>query len=351
MTISNLAGRDVLVTGHTGFKGAWLVLWLERLGARVHGIALDPLDGALFQRAEIGSLLTTDLRVDVRDEGALRDAVAEVAPEVIMHLAAQPLVRDSYARPAETFATNVMGTVHALLAALSTPSVRSALIVTTDKVYRNVERTTPYREDDPLGGDDPYSASKACAEIVSHSLARSLRRPGIEVTTVRSGNVLGGGDVAPDRLLPDLVRSFASGSPAVLRFPDSVRPWQHVLDPLHGYLRIVEAHLSGRAVPSLNLGPPPEDLMTVRQVADVAAGAWGGDATVVVDADTSHPHEAGLLLLDSTRAFEELNWRPQISSREAVERTIAWYRAVDDGASPRDAMLGDVSIYERSLSD
>ena len=345
MTLENLADRDVLVTGHTGFKGAWLSLWLHRLGARVHGLALDPLPGSLFDRAEIAALLATDHRVDIRDADAINNAVADVSPHAVIHLAAQPLVRESYLHPVDTFSTNVTGTLNTLLSALSTPSVQSVLIITTDKVYRNVERHEPYREDDPLGGDDPYSASKACAEIVTNSIRRSFGRPDVEITTVRSGNVLGGGDIAPDRLLPDLIASFSAGEQATLRYPQAVRPWQHVLDPLHGYLLVVDAHLSGRYIPSLNFGPSPDDLMTVQQVADTAALEWGDHASVSVDLTGEHPHEAGLLLLDSSRAFDEVGWRPSISGRQAVARTVEWYRSVQRGRSALDAMNDDLSSF------
>ena len=345
MTLEHLADRDVLVTGHTGFKGAWLSLWLHRLGARVHGLALDPLPGSLFDRAEIATLLATDQRVDIRESDALQKAVSDVAPAVVIHLAAQPLVRESYLHPADTFSTNVAGTINTLLSALSTPSVESVLVITTDKVYRNVERHEPYREDDPLGGDDPYSASKACAEIATHSIRRSFGRPGVEITTVRSGNVLGGGDIAPDRLLPDLIARFSAGEQATLRYPHAVRPWQHVLDPLYGYLLVVDAHLSGRSVPSLNFGPSPDDLMTVQEVADAAALEWGDQASVSVDLTGEHPHEAGLLLLDSSRAFDEVGWQPSISGRQAVARTVEWYRSVQRGRSARDAVNDDLSFF------
>ena len=238
-----------------------------------------------------------------------------------------------------------MGTINTLLSALSTPSIKSVLVITTDKVYRNIERHEPYREDDPLGGDDPYSASKACAEIVTNSLRHSFGRPDVEITTVRSGNVLGGGDIAPDRLLPHLIESFTAGEPAVLRYPHAVRPWQHVLDPLHGYLLVIDAHLSGRSVPTLNFGPSPDDLMTVQEIAEVAALEWGGTASVSIDLGGEHPHEAGLLLLDSSRSFEEVGWRPLISGREAVERTVEWHRATQQGRSARGAMDNDLSSF------
>jgi len=343
VTLESLSDRDVLVTGHTGFKGAWLSLWLRHLGARVHGLALDPLPGSLFDRAGLGSLLTTDQRVDIRDADRLATAISNVSPDVLIHLAAQPLVRESYLHPADTFSTNVTGTINTLLSALSTPSIKSVLVITTDKVYRNIERHEPYREDDPLGGDDPYSASKACAEIVTNSLRHSFGRPDVEITTVRSGNVLGGGDIAPDRLLPHLIESFTAGEPAVLRYPHAVRPWQHVLDPLRGYLLVVDAHLSGRSVPTLNFGPSPDDLMTVQEIAEVAAVEWGTTASVSIDVGGEHPHEAGLLLLDSSRSFEEVGWRPLISGREAVERTVEWHRSTQQGLSARDAMANDLS--------
>jgi len=350
MTVSGLAGRNILVTGHTGFKGSWLSLWLDAMGANVHGIALDPIPGALFERADVASVLASDRRVDIRDLSELRSNITEISPDAVVHLAAQPLVRDSYLHPVDTFSTNVMGTVNTLIASMDTPSVEAALIITTDKVYRNVEQTTPYSEDDPLGGEDPYSASKACAELATHALEQSRTRPGMRITTVRSGNVLGGGDIANDRLLPDLIRSFSKGQPAVLRYPDAVRPWQHVLDPLHGYIRIVERQLSGHAVPPLNLGSDPDDSMTVRQVADAAAIAWGGSATVIVDPATDHPHEAGLLLLNSARAHAEIGWKPLLSGRDAVNWTVAWHRDVDDGLSPLGAMKRDLDMFERLRS-
>lgn len=343
--LARLNDRDVLVTGHTGFKGSWLALWLHQLGARVHGVALDPLPGSLFERAQIDSVLTSDQRVDIRDAAALRAAIARVQPHAVMHLAAQPLVRESYLHPAETFETNVDGTINTVLAALAVPSIESVLVITTDKVYRNIETTTPYKEDDPLGGDDPYSASKACAEIATHSLRRSFGRPGVEITTVRSGNVLGGGDVAPDRLLPDLIESFGNGRPVTLRYPDAVRPWQHVLDPLHGYLLVVCEHLSGRAVPPLNFGPSPSELLTVRQVAELAASDWGEGASVVVDSSGDNPHEAGLLLLDSARASQVLGWHPRISVRSAISKTIEWNRATTGGLTPRAAMERDIESF------
>jgi len=255
------------------------------------------------------------------------------------------LVRESYLHPAETFATNVTGTLNILLSALATPSVQSVLVITTDKVYRNFERLEPYREDDPLGGDDPYSASKACAEIVTNCIRKSFGRLDFKITTARSGNVLGGGDIARDRLLPDLIESFSAGRQAVLRYPHAVRPWQHVLDPLRGYLLVVDAHLSGRSVPTLNFGPSPDELMTVREVAELAACERGDRASVHIDVSGGQPHEAGLLLLDSTRAFDEVGWQPSISTQDAIARTIAWHRATQRGWSARDAMDDDISSF------
>jgi CDP-glucose 4,6-dehydratase len=349
MTASDLAGRDILITGHTGFKGAWLSLWLTRLGARVHGIALDPLPGSLFERADVSPLLASDRRIDIRDLGDLEAAISEVSPDAVMHLAAQPLVRDSYLHPIDTFSTNVMGTVNTLAATMSTPSVKAVLIVTTDKVYRNIEQAAAYREGDALGGNDPYSASKACAEIATHALSSSHTTSDIRVTTARSGNVLGGGDIAKDRLLPDLIRSFSRRDPAVLRYPNAVRPWQHVLDPLNGYIKIVQHQLSGEAIPPLNLGSDPADGLTVRQVAETAALEWGGRPEIIVDADTDHPHEAGLLLLDSALAHSKIGWEPLLSSREAVNWTVAWHRDVDKGMPAFEATTENLDTFEKLM--
>lgn len=317
-----------LVTGHTGFKGAWLSLWLNRLGHTVSGIALDPAPGGLFERARIGDGLAHDLRIDVRDASAIAAAVADLAPDVVMHLAAQPLVRESYAQPRATYETNVLGTLNVLEAVTKSPGVGAQLIVTTDKVYRNASQERGYVESDALGGDDPYSSSKAMADILAQSWITSF--PGAPTAIARGGNVIGGGDVSRDRLLPDLLASFANGTPASLRYPQAVRPWQHVLDCLNGYLVIVNALLAGGGTGTWNIGPGRESFVEVGAVADLAAGLWGEGAAWAVDGG-EHPHEADLLALDAAKAESELGWRNRLSFRDSVAWTVAWEQAIRAG--------------------
>jgi CDP-glucose 4,6-dehydratase len=336
-------GRDVFVTGHTGFKGAWLCVLLDRLGARVHGYALDTPAHFLFSRAGVPDLLASDTRADIRDQEQVSRALAESGADVVLHLAAQSVVRESYREPRENFAVNVDGTVSVVLAAQGDERVRSCVVVTTDKVYRNEERVRGYREDEPLGGDDPYSASKACTEIVTHSLAVSFPRDGFGLATARAGNVVGGGDATADALIPELVESFASGRPAVLRNPDAVRPWQHVLEPLSGYLTLAE-HLPARHDTGFNFGPDDADALTVGAVADLMAGFWGDGAAWETTPDQG-PHEAGLLMLDSARAREQLAWTPRFGARDALRLTVEWERAVRAGGSPLDVCRAQVEEF------
>ncbi len=328
-----------LITGHTGFKGAWLTLWLTQLGHEVVGVALDPLPGGIFERAGVATLLAQDVRLDIREAGALTAVVREARPEVVMHLAAQPLVREAYTDPFTTMTTNVNGTMHVLAAMQGVDSIRAAVIVTTDKVYRNVDQIWGYRERDPLGGDDPYSASKAMADLLTQSWIASF--PGPPTAIARAGNVIGGGDVSPDRLLPDLIRSYQRGERPTLRYPGSVRPWQHVLDCLHGYLTLVEALLGGRGLGAWNFGPEYDSFVTVGQVADVVAASFGVDAGFSLIED--QPHEAGLLALDSRKAQVELGWRNRLDFARAIEWTLAWER----GVRSADAGL----ITRRQLSE
>jgi CDP-glucose 4,6-dehydratase len=322
-------GRRVFVTGHTGFKGGWLALWLREAGAEVTGFALAP--GAfpnLFEAARVGEGIRS-ITGDIRDAAALDAALRESDAEVVFHLAAQSLVRESYLRPADTYATNVMGTVHLLDAVRSTPAVRPVVVVTSDKCYENHEWSWPYRENDRLGGRDPYSNSKACAEFVTSAYRASFFSGAapVAVATGRAGNVIGGGDWAKDRLVPDLLRAFADGAAATIRNPDAVRPWQHVLDPVHGYLMLAEALLSDGALSDAwNLGPDPVDVRTVRWVADELAARWGSGASWVGDAGI-HPHEARALRLDGSRAGAELGWRPRLAVGTALDWTVEWYRA------------------------
>lgn len=341
MDESTLAGKRVLLTGHTGFKGAWLSLLLSRLGAEVHGIALDPIEGALFTVADVSSVLASDIRMDIRARADVGTAVRDVQPDLVFHLAAQPLVRESYATPIETFETNVLGTLHVVEAA-HVAGARGVLVITTDKVYRNEEVFWGYRETDALGGDDPYSASKACTEIATHAM-RSVAAD-LPIATARAGNVLGGGDVSADRLVPDLFRSAASGVVTPIRNPASVRPWQHVLDPLWGYVLIAERLLLGECARGWNLGPDSNDLMTVGEVADTVCALLGGDAAWMQDGD-EHPHEAGLLLLDSTLARLELGWVPRLDARATLRWSVEWERGRRAGSDPRALTEADIDRY------
>lgn len=347
-------GRSVLVTGHTGFKGGWLATWLERLGARVHGYALDPRrEPSLFTAARVRETLASDVRADLADRDRLRAAFESARPEVVLHLAAQPLVRESYADPLGTLATNVMGTAHVLEAVRASPSVRAVVVVTTDKVYENHETARAFREDDPLGGRDPYSASKAAAEIVAASWRASFfegpsRHPA-RIATARAGNVIGGGDWAADRLVPDCLRAFAEGRAVTLRNPGSVRPWQHVLEPLSGYLALAEALLGARGADfetAWNFGPDAAGEATVGEVAQIAAACFGGAARVELDRSGRHPHEAGMLRLDSARARRELGWSPRWPLRRALERTVAWHEAWRAGSDMRAAVGAEIAEYE-----
>ncbi|MRR57001.1 MAG: CDP-glucose 4,6-dehydratase [Deltaproteobacteria bacterium] len=321
--------KSVFVTGHTGFKGGWLSLWLKLMGASVVGYALEPAHHpCLFHQARVGHEMNSVL-ADVRDADKLRQAMAESSPELAFHFAAQPLVRASYKNPSETYATNVMGTVNFLEAVRQTPSIRVAIVVTSDKCYENLESQRGYREEDAMGGSDPYSSSKGCAELVATSYQRSFFNDSrVALATVRAGNVIGGGDWAADRLMPDLVRAFSAGEALKLRYPRAVRPWQHVLEPLRGYLMLAERLWNeGNAYSGgWNFGPSQEDARPVLDVVRTSAKLWGDGAEWRVDAADS-PREANLLRLDCTRANRFLGWTPAMRLEDTLEWTIAWYRA------------------------
>ena len=332
-------GRRVFVTGHTGFKGSWLSQWLELRGARVTGFALaPPTTPSLFAEANVAARMRS-IEGDIRDAGALRDALVAADPEVVFHLAAQALVRPSYVDPVGTYATNVMGTVHLLEAVRACSGVRAVVVVTSDKCYENVEREEPYREGEPLGGKDPYSSSKACAEIVTAAYRRSFFADADtpRIASVRAGNVIGGGDWGKDRLIPDLLRGFSSGTPAPIRNPSATRPWQFVLDPLHGYLQVAEALCDGRdADQAWNFGPPDEGARTAGWIADRMVQLWGDGASWQRDAG-AHPPEAFTLKLDSSHARAQLGWQPRVPLETALQWTTEWHRhwLRDPGAAAR----------------
>ncbi|MFN4116494.1 MAG: CDP-glucose 4,6-dehydratase [Inhella sp.] len=324
MDLSQLKGRRVLLSGHTGFKGGWLAIWLHDLGAEVHGFALDPATTpSLFEVARVHELLVSDTRADLRDAAAVKACVDRVQPELVLHLAAQPLVRESYRDPLATWATNVQGSAHLLDALRGVASCKAAVVVTTDKVYANQEWDHPYRESDPLGGHDPYSASKAACELLAASYRSSfLSAQGLRLATARAGNVFGGGDWSADRLVPDVLKALDAGEAVPLRNPQATRPWQHVLEPLSGYLRLAAGLLQGE--PGLesawNFGPEAGDALPV------AALVEGLGATAVRQPG-DHPHEAGRLELGIARARHRLQWAPRWRLPQALQATLAWQQA------------------------
>ena len=342
------SGRRVLLTGHTGFKGSWLAAWLARLGARVHGLSLAPettpsLHALLGAAPALGETIG-----DIRDPATCAAAMAAASPEIVLHLAAQALVRRSYREPAATYATNAMGTLNLLEAARGRPGLRAILVATTDKVYRNDGARRAFREEDPLGGHDPYSASKAAAEIVVESHAASfLSRDGVRVATARAGNVIGGGDWSEDRIVPDLLRALDAGRPVELRYPGAVRPWQHVLEPLAGYLAHAQALAAGDdPVPAaLNFGPDPGAFLTVRDLVERVSARFGGRPGWIAQPG-DHPAEAAYLTLDSARAAATLGWRPRLGADAAIGWTADWHAALAAGARARDLVLADIERYE-----
>lgn len=339
-------GRSVLVTGHTGFKGGWLALWLEHLGARVAGYALPPAtDPSLCEVAGIATSVRHQLG-DIRDYDTLKRTLANSAPEIVFHLAAQALVRESYRDPLTTIASNVTGTAHVLEAARHTPSVRAVVVVTSDKCYDNREWSWPYRENEPLGGHDPYSASKACAELVTAAWRHSFPREGLSIASARAGNVIGGGDWAPERLVPDALATWSRGETLRVRKPAAVRPWQHVLEPLHGYLLLAQQLYRQQAAEAWNFGPGEDDMVAVADVLDRLARHWDPGAKWATDA-APQPPEASLLRLDSTRARQLLSWKPVWPLDEALARTVAWHREWLGGADMRACSLETIAAYHQ----
>jgi CDP-glucose 4,6-dehydratase len=336
-------GRRVLVTGHTGFKGAWLTLWLASMGAEVTGVSDGvPTEPSLFALAGIGDDARS-VSADVRDSAAVDDAVGDARPEVVLHLAAQPFVRRSYDDPAGTWAVNVMGTANVLQAARAA-EVPVTVVVTSDKCYDNRPTASPrpFAEDDPMGGHDPYSSSKGAAELAVDAWRRSY---GLRVATGRAGNVIGGGDWGEDRLIPDVMRAAAAGTPIAIRRPDAIRPWQHVLEPLSGYLALAERLWDDESfAEGWNFGPPAGDARPVRWIADRITELWPGDLTWDVDSGP-HPHEAGFLALDSSKARKRLGWEPAWDLDEALARIVEWHAAHRDGADMRALTLAQIEAH------
>lgn len=341
----------VLVTGHTGFKGAWLSHWLLKRNADVAGLALAPdTQPNLFDSLELASGIDSMI-CDIRDRKAVKVAIDNVQPDIVFHMAAQPLVRQSYSEPVETFDSNVMGTAHVLDALREQNRTMGVVVVTTDKVYENFEREKPYDETDHLGGHDPYSASKAAAELVT-SAYRSSYFSGspCRVASARAGNVIGGGDWAADRIVPDLARAFSRGEPLELRNPGAVRPWQHVLDSLFGYIKLAQGLYAGNVdlESAFNFGPPPSDEKTVETVVELAQQTWAGD--VRFTSQTPDLHEAGRLVLSSDKAKDVLGWRPTWNFETAISRTVAWYKSYYEGGAPGDLVDQDIAAFEAQAS-
>ena len=348
-------GKRVLVTGHTGFKGSWLTLWLQSLGAKVIGFALDPsTEPSLFELARVHEGIN-DQRGDLRDLGALLEIIAETEPEIVLHLAAQPLVREGYRDPLGTYSSNVMGTLNLLEAIRQVGCVRACVLVTTDKVYANQEWLWPYREDEALGGHDPYSSSKACCELLAQSYAASFfpaekhAEHGLALATARAGNVLGGGDFAPERLIPDVLKAWTADEPVTLRYPQAVRPWQHALEPLAGYLQLAAGlYEQGPAFAGAwNFGPSEADMCSVGEVVELLASRWPQARGLRIE--PSDLHEAGLLRLDSSRARQLLVWQPRWSLQECLTHTLDWHLAWQNGDDMRAITLGQLNLYRGAL--
>jgi CDP-glucose 4,6-dehydratase len=357
MTPDFWRGKRVFLTGHTGFKGSWLSLWLTRLGADVSGYALAPsTEPSLFDSAGIARRVATHTIADVRDLETLRQAMRKACPEIAIHMAAQPLVRYSYAAPIETYAINVMGTAHFMEAAREADTLKAILCITTDKCYENIGTTRGYREDDALGGHDPYSSSKAGSELVISAYRRSFFEalPGAPlVASGRAGNVIGGGDWASDRLVVDLVKAFMAGQKPLIRSPDAVRPWQHVMEPLSGYLTLCEALWNRQlgAASAFNFGPAPGDAKPVSWIADRISQLWGDGANWTLDLAANHPHEANYLYLDTAKAASRLGYRSRWKLEEALSSIVAWYKSFAGGEDAAALTLRQIDEFEAATQE
>lgn len=347
-------GKNVFLTGHTGFKGSWLALWLSSMDAKVTGFALAPdTKPNLFEVAQVQALLNNSYIADIRDLASLQKAMLQTRPEIVIHMAAQPLVRFSYAHPVETYATNVMGTIHVLETIRNLDSVRAAVIVTTDKCYENKEWPWGYRENEPMGGRDPYSSSKGCAELVTSAYRQSYFTPdqyhhhGVGIASARAGNVIGGGDWSDDRLIPDAIKAFEQHQPLMIRNPLATRPWQHVLEPLSGYLVLAQALCQGGANfdGAWNFGPKDDDARSVKEVVNLLIKNWHSSASWVQDI-REQPHEAHLLKLDCSKARQYLGWVPKWSLEQAIEKIAQWQDAYRQGSNMREFIFQQISTYQ-----
>ncbi|TXH31576.1 MAG: CDP-glucose 4,6-dehydratase [Burkholderiaceae bacterium] len=344
-------GKRVFLTGHTGFKGGWISLWLQSMGAEVHGLALmPPPTPALFDEARVASGMHSTIG-DIRDLATVVSAMQDCQPEIVIHMAAQPLVRYSYVAPVETYATNVMGTVHVLEAARQVASVRAIVNVTTDKCYENKEWVWGYRESEPMGGYDPYSNSKGCSELVTSAYRQSFFQQGrVALASARAGNVIGGGDWASDRLVPDILRAFVAQQPVVIRNPHATRPWQHVLEPLSGYLTLAERlYQDGQALAEgWNFGPRDEDARPVQWIVEDMVRRWGRGADWQLDPG-EHPHEAHYLKLDISKAAAGLGWQPRWNLPTALQHIVDWHQVWLDQGDVRAMCLQQIQQYNDSL--
>lgn len=343
--LTQFRNKRIFLTGHTGFKGSWLSELLLYAGAEVTGYALPAEPGSMFDLLGLSQRMNS-VEGDIRDLGHLRQVFQAAQPEIVLHLAAQPLVRESYRDPVGTYSTNVMGTVHILECVRTCSSVKSVVNVTTDKVYENKEWAWGYRENDLLDGFDPYANSKSCSELVTRTYIRSfLSKQGVAISTARAGNVIGGGDFSKDRILPDCIRAARQGRPIQLRSPHSVRPYQHVLEPLAAYLLIAKAQYEnpGKAG-SYNVGPSAADCLTTGELAELFCRCWGDGASWIAATD-SGPHEAGFLRLDSSRIAAELGWHPCWSADMAVQKTVEWTKQLDSGCDAREITIRQIQDY------
>ncbi len=358
MNVGFWRGKRVFITGHTGFKGSWLSLWLQELGADIVGYALaPPTNPSLFDVGCVGEGMHS-IVADIRDLPTISAAIAKHRPEIVFHMAAQPLVRASYEQPVETYATNVMGTVHVLEAIRQTAGVRAVVNITTDKCYENREWVWGYRENEPMGGYDPYSNSKGCAELVSSAYrssffnANSHAQHGVALATVRAGNVIGGGDWAPDRLVPDILAAFEHGKVVNIRNPHAIRPWQHVLEPLRGYLTLAERlfEQGPSYAEGWNFGPSDEDAKPVGWIVEEMAKMWGNNAKWQIDAN-EHAHEAGYLKLDISKVRSRLNWQPALRLNDALKLIIDWAKQRQSGADIRKLTLAQIQAYQTLIDN